>query len=92
MKDEDGAGFTITPLYALLRMGSLSPRGTVYPPQPGSVIYDYLCPKSRKISGHAERVRSERHNPHSIATLRITLARYLIRQLPSCPFCGPKRL
>ena len=34
------------------------------------------------------RVRGERHNPISIATLRITIARYLLAQLPCCPFCG----
>jgi len=36
----------------------------------------------------ARRVRPERHNPYSIATLRIELARWLLRQLPHCPFCG----
>ena len=35
-------------------------------------------------------VRPERHNPHSIATLRIILARLLLRQLPHCPFCGSR--
>jgi hypothetical protein len=34
--------------------------------------------------------RPERHNPHSIATLRIILARLLLRQLPQCPFCGSR--
>jgi hypothetical protein len=40
----------------------------------------------------ADRVRAERHNPYSIATLRIKIARALIRKLSCCPFCGPKRL
>ena len=31
---------------------------------------------------------SRRHNPHSMATLRIALARLLLRQPPHCPFCG----
>ena len=35
-------------------------------------------------------LRPERHNPHSIATLRIVLARLLLRQLPHCPFCGSR--
>jgi hypothetical protein len=34
------------------------------------------------------RVRRERHNPWSIATLRQTIARVLLRQLSGCPFCG----
>jgi hypothetical protein len=33
-------------------------------------------------------VRVERHNPWSIATLRQTIARVLLRQLLGCPFCG----
>jgi len=36
------------------------------------------------------RVRPERHNPHSIATLRIQLARLLFAQLRQCPFCGSR--
>jgi hypothetical protein len=38
------------------------------------------------------RLRPERHNPVSITTIRIAIATALIRQLPCCPFCGPKRL
>ena len=38
----------------------------------------------------ARRVRPERHNPHSIATLRIIIARHLLAQLPHCPFCGSR--
>jgi hypothetical protein len=34
------------------------------------------------------RVHPGRHNPHSIATIRILLARWLLRQLPHCSFCG----
>jgi hypothetical protein len=42
-----------------------------------------LPPGRRRTSGHAaRRARPERHNPHSIATLRIILARLLLRQLP----------
>ena len=43
-------------------------------------------------SGPAARIRPQRHNPHSIATLRIILARSLLRQLCQCPFCGVQRL
>ncbi|MEO8594988.1 MAG: hypothetical protein ABI759_16835, partial [Candidatus Solibacter sp.] len=38
----------------------------------------------------AHRVRPERRNPHSIATIRIVLARLLLRQLHHCPFCGSR--
>jgi SRSO17 transposase len=34
----------------------------------------------------ARPIRTERHNPWSIATLRQTIARVLLRQLSSCPF------
>jgi hypothetical protein len=37
----------------------------------------------------ARRIRAERHNPNSIATLRIKLARFLLKQLPCCPFVAP---
>jgi hypothetical protein len=38
----------------------------------------------------ARRIRPERHNPHSIATIRIALARELLKRLPQCPFCGSR--
>ena len=47
----------------------------------------------RGFHHHAtHRVRAERHNPNSIATLRIRLARFLIKQLTCCPFCCSPRL
>ena len=70
-------------------MGSSWPSGTVFPPLPTPVILDSLPSDRHRTSGHAgRRARPERHNPHSIATLRIVLARLLLRQLPHCPFCG----
>src|SRR5262252_753416 len=88
MKDEVGADFTIMPPYVLPPMGSSWPSGTVFPPRPQSAISNFRSPNSRRSSGPADRVRPERHNPHSIATLRISIARVLIRQLPCCPFVG----
>ena len=38
------------------------------------------------------RTRAERHNPHSIATLRIRIARIRLHQLPRCPFCCGQHL
>ena len=47
--------------------------------------------RSRPTSARAgRRVRPERHNPRSIATLRIALSRQLLGQLSHCPFCGSK--
>ena len=91
MKDEAGADFTITPLSVSLHMASWFPSGAVFPPQPAPVILDYAPPHSRKTSGHeVRRIRSERHNPNSIATLRIIVGRYLAGLLPHCPCCGSR--
>jgi len=50
-----------------------------------------VAPGQRRTSARAgHRVRPERHNPNSIATLRIILARQLLGQLPQCPFCGSR--
>ncbi len=74
-------------------MGSWSPSGAVFPPLHLSSMLDYPSPNSPNTSNPAEpRIRPERHNPCSIATLRIRIARFLIQQLPRCPFCGPLRL
>ena len=60
-----------------------------FSPRPVPVIWDSPPWGRRRASGPADRrARPERHNPHSIATLRIILARVLLRQLPHCPFCG----
>jgi SRSO17 transposase len=90
-KDGVGADFTITPPYVSQHMGSWSPSGTVFPPQPAPAIWDYQ-PRSRCRTSVpvARRVRPERHNPPSSTTLRILIARLLLRQLPHCPFCGSK--
>jgi SRSO17 transposase len=54
---------------------------------------DLRTQKFRPISSPvARRIRAERHNPNSIATLRIKLARFLLKQLPCCPFCCVHRL
>src|SRR6516162_6162738 len=91
MKDEVGVASTITPPYVSQPMGSWWPSGTVFPPLPAPVILDYQPRSRRQTSAHAgRRVRPERHNPNSIATLRMTIARLLLAQLPHCPFCGSR--
>src|ERR1700757_639323 len=87
MKDEAGAVFTITLRSALRPMGSWWPNGAVFPPPLAPVKWTYPSPKCHANSVLGARpVRVERHNPWSIATLRQTIARALLRQLSSCPF------
>jgi hypothetical protein len=89
MKDEAGADFTITPPSVSPHMASSFPSGAVFPPQHALAMLDYAPRHSRKTSGRVDRrIRPERHNPHSIATLRTILGRYLARLLPHCPCCG----
>jgi SRSO17 transposase len=78
-------------LCVLQLMGSSQPSGTVFPPLPAPVILDSPPHGQRRSSARADRrVRPERHNPNSIATLRMILARQLLGQLPQCPFCGSR--
>src|SRR5580704_7746930 len=85
-----GAGevFTITPRYASPLTASSSRNEAVFPPPQAPVDWTY-APRNFRLSSTpaARRVRVERHNPHSIATLRIQIARHLTEQLTSCPFC-----
>jgi SRSO17 transposase len=59
-----------------------------FPPRHASAMLDYRPRNSRRTSNPAARLRAERHNPNSIATLRIKIACYLSRQYPCCPLCG----
>jgi SRSO17 transposase len=67
-------------------------RSRFSPPRPKAAIIDYQAPNCRPTSSPEARIRPERHNPHSIATLRIILARSLLCQLCRCPSCGVQRL
>src|SRR6266849_9725260 len=91
MKGEAGADFTITPLSVSPHMGFWCPSGAFFPPQPTPAMLDYAPPNRHRIfDREARRIRPERHNPHSIATLRIIIARYLVGLLPHCPCCGSR--
>ena len=91
MKEGVGADFIITPRCVSPLMGSWSASGTVFPPQPASAMLDYQPRTHRRTFAREDRrIRPERHNPHSIATLRIIIARYLAAQLPYCPCCGSR--
>src|SRR5262249_60693627 len=84
-----GADFTIKPHCASQPTASWLVSGAVFPPLPAPAILDSLPSGQRRTSARGDRrVRPERHNPHSIATLRITLGQHLLRQLSQCPFCG----
>lgn len=67
----------------------IAERSLFFPP-PAPVLLDYQLPNDLRASNREDRVRPERHNPHSIATIRITIARYLLRQAAHCPFCGSR--
>jgi len=67
--------------------GFLSRREAVFPPLLEPVNWTYAPRKFRPTSGPAvRRIRAERHNPHSIATLRIRLARFLLKRLLAVHF------
>ena len=93
MRGAVGVAFTTTPHYASQLMGSWLVSGTVFPPQPAPARLDYQPRSRRRTSAHAgRRVRPERPNPHSIATLRTEIARLLFAQLPGCLFVDHARL
>lgn len=60
-----------------------------FPPQSALAMLDYQPRSHRRTSAReGHHVRPERHNPHSIATLHIVIARRLLQQLLHRPFCG----
>src|ERR1039457_6157122 len=92
MKAATGGDFTTTEYYVLRLTASCWRKGADFPPQPTSAILGYAPPQYLPTSGRGERrVRAQRHNPHSIATLRIRIARFLVQQLPCCPLCCRSR-
>jgi hypothetical protein len=93
LRAEAGAGFIITRLFALPHTASWWQSEVVFSPQYAPASYGY-APRSFRWTSNlaARRIRAERHNPASIATLRIKIARFLLTQLPHCPFCCALRL
>jgi len=93
MKVAVGEDFIITPPYASRRMASWSRKEAVFPPLPVPDSWTYAPRKFRPTSSlAARRVRAERHNPYSITTLRIQLARFLLKQFVCCPYSCSRRL
>src|SRR5215471_12004910 len=84
MKAAVGGDFIITPRSALPLTGFWSSSGPVFPPLPASADWSY-APRGYRPSSSpaARRARAERHNPRSIATLRIKIGRVLLQQLPT---------
>src|SRR5260370_8384390 len=74
------------PPYASPPMASSSRKEVVFPPLYAPIDWSYAPQNFRPSSNPAApRARAERHNPYSIATMRIQLARYLLQRLPCCP-------
>lgn len=73
--------------------GFLVTERSLFPPRLEPLTWTYAPRKFRPTSSPAaRRLRAERHNPYSIATLRIRLARFLLKRLTCCPFCYALRL
>ena len=81
-------GFHHHAVLCIAAYGFLVSERNRFPPLPAPVILDYQSRSHGRTSARAaRRVRPERHNPNSIATLRRRIARWLLQQLPHCPFC-----
>ena len=56
-------------------------------------LVDEVIRAADTVTRREQALLAELNDPgFSIATLRLKIARALVRQLPCCPFCGPKRL
>src|SRR5262245_3884486 len=87
-----GEGFTITPPYALPRMLSWWPKGPFFPPHKRVAARSSKClPFPEITSRGALPIRTQRHIPDSIATLRLEIAAYLAAKLERCPCCAQPR-
>jgi hypothetical protein len=72
--------------FLVLEQCLFPPRTTRSPSaQPTSSFAYPVCNQATRPE--ALPVRTERHNPHSIATLRRKIATHLARSLPRCPCC-----
>jgi len=69
-------------------MGSWWPSGPVFPLCPRRSSWIRCLRAGGRLPPRGSPGPSRAHNPHSFATLRIALARLLLRQLPHFPFCG----
>src|ERR1035441_9135204 len=85
------------PASALLPTASWWWSDAFFPPRPthhrcGSPTSNFAYPACHTVRNPvALPIRTERHNPHSIATLRRQIATHLARSLPRCPCCLRQR-
>src|SRR5216684_3100474 len=88
-KAADGEAFIITPRCASPPTDSWSPRGRRFPPQalvpPGRSRH---LPFPTVTDPEAPPLRTQRHVPNSIATMRQRLIVALAKTLPRCPCCA----
>ena len=93
MRGGTGAGFITTQRYVSPLTDFWRQSGVFFPPDHTRVrsaqpTYNFAYPDCHQASGReALPVRTERHNPHSIATLRRQIATHLARSLLRCPCC-----
>jgi hypothetical protein len=59
-----------------------------FPPLYAPIDWSYTAKLPSEFKPRGSPRPAERHNPYSIATIRIQLARYLLQRLPCCPICG----
>jgi hypothetical protein len=81
-------GFHHHAVLCIAAYGFLVAERSRVPPPPAPADWKYARQGFLPTSDPAaQRVRAERHNPASIASLRIRIARALLRQMPCCPSC-----
>jgi hypothetical protein len=73
------------PLKGIAAYGFLIAERSRFPPQPALDRSNLPYPKFHRTGSRAG--RAQRHNPRSIATLRILVSRVLAGRLPCCPLC-----
>src|SRR5262249_36311218 len=87
-----GEGFTTMPPYALPLMRSWWPKGPLFPPHKRVAARSSKCLPFPKITARGELpIRTERHVPDSIATLRREIAVRLVAAIERCQCCTEPR-
>jgi hypothetical protein len=89
MKVVAGAAFITTPLCASPPMASSSASEVFFPLKVTGGAKRLHYPQAGGPEGIP--IRPERHNPHSITSVRRCLAVALARRLPRCPCCQKRQ-
>jgi hypothetical protein len=85
LRDVAGADFITMPRFASPPTVSWSRIEAVFRPRPALDSSNLPYPSCRPHGSPAG--RAQRHNPHSMATLRKLIARSLLARFPCCSFC-----